>query len=312
MRTRFYALSILAASVLAACGGGGGDSPATPVVSAGPDLQKTVPAPTYTAGSGELEAWNVLQQARDACGFGLLQQDARLDAAAKGHANYLLLNKEFSHSETAGKQGFTGATPADRAKAQGFSGSVSEGIAYQMTAKLSMIGLLTAPYHALDLVTPTWKAAGLGKVYSELEQPDTLVVQPGAINVPQKFGAGVVANYPCESAQNVSASWFAEVPNPFPDLTGYKGTSIILMSDAGTTLTITNLSIIRESTGEVLSYRTLTKENDKNGYLTSNQYVAVPIAALNVGENYKVSYNGTLDGKPVFKTFTFKPSIQGA
>src|SRR4051812_39176785 len=91
---------------LTACGGGGGGgrdgaaaadpAPVAPVAKT-PDVPPVAPEAvgewptgTYAAGSAEQAAWNVLQASRSQCGFGVLEQDTRLDTASRAHAQYLL------------------------------------------------------------------------------------------------------------------------------------------------------------------------------------------------------------------------------
>jgi uncharacterized protein YkwD len=309
-------ISALLAAVLAGCGGGGGGDSGTggggttPTNPTGTDLQTSVPAPTYAAGSPELDAWNVLQQARDACGFGMLAQDTRLDAAAKAHANYLSLNNTMEHTETPGQPGFTGATPADRAKAQGFSGTyVSELLAFRASGRLSMEELLAVPYHLRNATDTGYRFVGFA---FKAGARNMLAVMPGRVDLQgQKLGKGVVANYPCENAQNVSNAWLGENPDPFPDLASqYKGTSIVLRADQGSNLTIANFSVTKVSTGGSITFRTITKQSDANSRFGSHEFVAVPVSALDVGETYSVTYSGDLDGVKVQKTFTFKPTIK--
>lgn len=49
-----------------------------------------------------------------------LVMDERLNQSTTNHANYMALNQVFSHYEEAGKPGFTGVTPVDRARYVGF------------------------------------------------------------------------------------------------------------------------------------------------------------------------------------------------
>ena len=108
----------------------------------------------------------------------------------------------------------------------------------------------------------------------------------------------------------MSARWGGENPDPFPDLTGYKGTPIILLSDSGSKLTVVNFSVIREATGQSEPFRTITKSNDLNKRFQDNEYAAVPIKALEYNETYRVTYSGTLNGAPIGKTFTFKTMVK--
>lgn len=261
-------MSALLAAVLVGCGGGGGGDNGgsnagnagngggtnagqtqPPSNTSGPDLQNVVPAPTYAAGSQEQAAWEVLNQARQACGFGMLAQDARLDAAAKAHAKYLDLNPALglaAHEENTGASGFTGKTSTDRARAQGYPYNAGESLAVPTKY---MTNLLATVYHGKHVLEPA-QHVGLGFTSGEW-----LAVETGN-RLYQKLGKGVVANYPCEGAKNVDATWGGEVPEPFADLAGaYKGTTIHLRSDVGSVLSITNLSIVRESSGQLASYR---------------------------------------------------------
>ena len=92
----------------------------------GSDLVTSVAPSTYRVGSVELGGWNALTDARWACGFGLLQQDTRLDAANTAHAGYQAQNTVlqnrivFSHFEESNLPGFSGVNPLERAWAQGW------------------------------------------------------------------------------------------------------------------------------------------------------------------------------------------------
>lgn len=113
-KTSTFALPLILSLNLVACGGGGGDSP-------------TAVTASYQSGQAELGAWNVLQEARTLCSFGVLTRNTKLDAAAFSHAKYLVdLSiatgvSTISHLETSGDPGFTGIYPWDRALYQGYN-----------------------------------------------------------------------------------------------------------------------------------------------------------------------------------------------
>lgn len=110
------------------CANGGSDYPTcTPPVTPG-NLQLSVPAPTYGAGSIELQTFNEWNELRKKMGLGLVKQDADLDRAAQAHANYMTLNKVFQHEEDPSKPGFTGVTPKDRSLAAGYGFGAGEGL----------------------------------------------------------------------------------------------------------------------------------------------------------------------------------------
>ena len=125
--------AMAAVTILSACGGGGSnDNTSFNGTAASPyrTLQTTVPAPSYTAGSRELAEFNTLNEQRAKCGFGLLANNEQLKFAAIDHVSYLA---EYAQKMTdAGlsahgqypqyPNGFTGATPLDRAKYRGYTG----------------------------------------------------------------------------------------------------------------------------------------------------------------------------------------------
>ena len=128
-RKLFSLLTAAAVSTLAACGGGGdgapSPAPATSTPSASSSVVASVPASTYAPGSEELAAFTLLNAERQRCGFGQLTQSAALDAAAKAHATYQIVNNIVSHFEnlSTNPTGFTGADAAARVVAQGYTGA---------------------------------------------------------------------------------------------------------------------------------------------------------------------------------------------
>ena len=128
------ALAALSCALIAACGGGGGGggaprATASAAVASGQaasdgaalpsTLVSAVPAASYAPWSEAQQAFALLNEERQRCGFGLLAQSAQLDAAAKAHADWQILNNQLSHREVPGTPGFTGVTPLDRVSAAG-------------------------------------------------------------------------------------------------------------------------------------------------------------------------------------------------
>ena len=119
MKTRnfFLLLTAVALAGLTACGGGGDAGPAAPAAAP----VNTASALPSAAGSEDLAAFTLLNAEREHCGFGKLAQNAQLDAAAKAHADYQVINSVISHLEVSGKPGFTGASPTNRIAAAGYA-----------------------------------------------------------------------------------------------------------------------------------------------------------------------------------------------
>ena len=158
------------------CGGGGGGSttqPTSQVVvqpvvtvqsSSISSIVTAVQPNTYAALSEEAFAFDLLNAERSRCGFGTLKANNQLNAAAKAHADYQLINNLNSHFENASlyPNGFTGADPNARVLLQGYTdaGLVGDEIT-RLNGISSKTGwgsrglryLLAAPYHLSGLVS---------------------------------------------------------------------------------------------------------------------------------------------------------------
>jgi uncharacterized protein YkwD len=276
--------ALAAAALLAACGGGGDQastSPSTPPGATTPapaapvvnnfEIQATVSAPTYAAGSWQEFAFNYLNDRRSRCGFGKLAQDPALDKAAQSHSEYLSrLFEEMGsnfvptlsmHEQIAGRPLYTGRWPWDRATAAGFTGEfVTEQIGLGYTTSDSatrlahvherMQSLLSAPYH-MDMMISYTRLVGLGmRTYTPAEnpsgeyRPEALVINPGWQRFRQSSTTDVLS-YPCEGTTDVSEGLYGEVPDPTngTGLTMPVGPAILVVSPYGTKLKITSASV---------------------------------------------------------------------
>lgn len=343
--------------MVAACGGGGGSAdpvaaaptptPAppnsgSPPAATNPDLVTVVQPATYAAGTAEKGAWDLLLSQRGACGFGLLNQDTRLDVASAAHANYLSQNTIDNpgtiftgHFEDRTRPYFYGVAPWDRAAAAGFPDSVTEIfsqisrnystaapapiVANEAMGAETMRRLIHTVYH---LSGAMWagRFGGMGianktGVFSETRTQNMFVVDALVSNEAdankQKLGTGVVASYPCDGLTGVGTTFIPaeESPNPFPDITSISavyGTPVYFKADAGSTLTVTSVEISNAADGAVQPHRVLDKASDQAGHLQSNEYFVVPTTALQNGARYTVTAAGTLNGSAFRKTFTFQ------
>jgi uncharacterized protein YkwD len=329
------------AGALTACGGGGGSSvtdtaakpPLAPVITA--NLVTSVPAPSYTAATEELTAFNLLNAERSHCGFGVLAQNTALDSAARGHADWQHLNHIVGHIQSVGDIGFTGVMPADRITAAGYStlgqfDSADE--YYSITATDAKSGkgsdgvrfLLNAPYHLRSLV------AGFREIgFSVRNAPDAgsatgsrVVVQADLANKTsdgkQLIGPNDVVSYPCEGTTGVNAALVNESPNPVPGrdlLVNPLGSSIYIAVREGQTLAITNASMIKVSTGSNVTLRnTITSANDPYApcasgcYKSHEAYIAAD-APLDTNAQYQVTVNGSNNGASFSRTFRFTTGL---
>ncbi len=126
-------------------------------------LVDEVAPPSYPEGSTERAVFDILNAARAKGNFGLLAQDARLDAAAAAHAGYLARNpvRGLTHGESADEPGFTGETPMARARAAGFSPATSLEVLSGGASVSGCLELLNTVYH-LSLLTIGATQVGIG------------------------------------------------------------------------------------------------------------------------------------------------------
>ena len=359
-------LTVALAATLAACGGGGSDSssPSTvpvgatppapapapgaaptpsPAPATNPDLVLSVTAPTYSTGSVERGAWSVLMDERAACGFGLVQQETRLDAANAAHAKVLAdlsIATKVSwggHGEDSTKPGFTGANALDRAIHQGFPSTASvdeivsadtalrsntsgaQFVPNEAQGASSMRRLMGTVYHLSGAMYPG-RLGGVGSARASTAYDSTTtfeVYRFGALiattdSNAQRLGSGVVATYPCVAAKHVSATFLpaTESPNPFPDVTSSSvvyGTPVYLKVDASSVLAVTSATITRVSDSSSVPVRQVTRASDPAAQVGANEFFMVPTAALVPGADYAVAVTGTVDNVMFTKNFTFMP-----
>ncbi|HWT20463.1 MAG TPA: CAP domain-containing protein [Variovorax sp.] len=282
----------------------------------------SVPAPTYAVGSEELAAFNLLNAERSRCGFGLLAQNAHLGIAAAGHANFQLVNNLVGHFQDDAKPAFTGVTPADRANAAGYGrGLVLDDFADATGAKANVLGptefapqgrgvaavrsLLSAPYHALDLLSPQLDV-GFSIMSSDLVGT-TANFGPRAITqiatgialgqFSQKPDGAAVQTYPCDGTTGTAYQLKNEQPNPVPgrDLsTAPVGQPIVVAVRVGQLLTISSATMVKKSDGSPVILRApMVRANDPNFLADPSRAIILPDRPLEANTDYNVTVEGT-------------------
>ena len=345
------ALLLTTVLALTACGGGGGGSSPAPSPSPAPApapgpapapdtapyaLQLTAPAPTYagTDDSGVMETatFNLLNTVRQGAGAGVLLQSTQLDTSARAHSNYLQLNPtEFSHNETAGRQGYTGDSPQARATAAGYTGAAAEEIVGLATltppnADGCVRTLLKTMYHMAGLIDG-YRDLGVG-YKRDVNGAGYCVLNLGYKGQKQYPAAGTVVTYPfdgqTDAAYNFSTS--AEFPRPPAVLTGYVGQpvlasmgSLALVTGDGTNKgTVTTFKITEKASGNIVpaivaapSSITVAAGIEKADDSANDQYyqrhhvLLVPKSPLLPNTGYTVTFAGTFNGVAHSKTWSF-------
>lgn len=306
--TRLAAAASLTA-LLAACGGGGGETSTTPAVPPISSRLVEVPAQTtatnaHPLGSQEAEAFARLNRARTECGFGALQQDARLDKAADNHAKYMIAERmNAGHvQDNLANPFFTGREAEDRAtytgyrNATGSNAFVSEGIdpgpgtSRSFNNAHRIAGLLNAPYHALDLLAPyqhsgigiQWPdKAGFPDRYAGTQDHDQVLVATfgsqknanGQITI-QSMPTNDVLTWPCSATtEKIVRRFTGEYPDPFNNTRNYftnpVGTPFYVAARHGSGLRVTTAKLTHIATGKVVPLLP-TRHSDTDFYPGTN------------------------------------------
>ncbi len=309
------------------------------------DLVANVAPASYTGNYAAEKAavFSLLNTYRSQCGFGMLAQNSLLDQAAQNHAEYSRIAQQ-GHSESSGVAGFTGVTPEDRVTAMGYSwGSVREilsiqvwgsGVAgnvtndlvsvTQLSATANLKGLLNAPYHLAAAMSLN-RDVGVGLHNSG---DASVSIKPLNINIAtqlntplQHIASNAIATFPCNGTTGLEPVFASEEPDPFPDtnrnVTPY-GQPVYVMTAVGSTVSLDGVrSTITPRGGVALPTRLLTRANDPNARLSSNQVFLVPTTRLADNTTYDVVLNGTLstlvtDANPTgswSRSFTFYTGV---
>lgn len=277
-------------------------------------LLSATPATASNYSGEAAAAFSRINQERNQCGFGLLAQNASIDAAATAHANYSY-GPGDAHTETPGRSGFTGVHSWDRMLSKGYPGlSYGGGMGEVMSygrGDYAVRLLLSGPYH-LSAMVGSYRDIGFG-YQSNAQIPDValLVVDLGSTAAvgPHLMGAGEIKTYPCDGATGVNRQLKGETPNPVPgrDLnTSPIGTPVFVQARDGQTLNITASAMTKVSTGAQVAMRMPTvSTNDPNRLLAKNTGYVAPDAALEANTQYRVTVTGTNNGSPFTRTFTF-------
>jgi VCBS repeat-containing protein len=290
-------------------------------------LVSSVPAPVYPAtdqfAADKVAVFNRLNDDRSLCGFGKVSQNALLDKAAQAHADYIALNKlSPTHYEVQGQPNFTGVDPGARVVAAGYSYASGDEILSQqvwgsffagtnisiseLSATNNLRTLQSSVYHLAGAVgSKTEFGIGVSKfaqnangtAYTKTLNID-FGVPTGSASLGQQIPTDSLSTFPCDGVVGVNPTFGAESPDPFPnvnrDFNPY-GQPIYLMSSFGTALVLSSGSVALRG-GAGVPVTVLTKDNDPQKRLTTNQVFVVPTQRLADNSTYDVVLIGTNTG----------------
>jgi uncharacterized protein YkwD len=303
--------SILTASLLslllAACGGGGGSNEENVTQSSVQD-PVTEPNAPGTAGNMATDGFNWFNFRRQQIGLAAVTRNGIIDAAAQGHSDYQKVNDTITHDQTPGNAGFTGATVSDRLQAAGYrfnAPNYAYGEVISATGHTSGFtaaeSLITAIYHRYVIFEPQFKEAG--SATATVPSGYTYFTTNFAVNgLGLGLGSGGFVTYPFANQQNVQRNFFSdqEIPDPMPDQNEV-GYPVSVHTDIEKTLTVQSFTLRRN--GTPVDVRLLSNANDPQTPRSAASIV--PISVLAGGTTYEAQFNGTVDGVPVSRTWTF-------
>jgi uncharacterized protein YkwD len=289
----------VAALALAACGGGGGGSSSPPAANAPLTPITQDPGAPALTGSIAVDGRNWINFRRTQMGLPVVAQNAQIDNAAQGHSEYQRING-ITHTQDPTKQGFTGATLADRLNAAGWTvPSVGFAIGEVISATSSNNGafmaeeLITAIYHRFVIFQPMFKEIGTGSAATSAGYA-YFTADFGARN---GWGAGIAPNtvavWPFAGQTGVPINFFSdyEEPDPVPD-TGVNevGYPISVEGNLDLVLTVQEFSV-RPRGGSNLNVRLLAPGS--NVEVPDYAAAIIPMARLAGATTYDVTFIGT-------------------
>lgn len=274
---------------------------------AGTDSGPVVPAgPVYGAkcssmSDGDTKAWEEIAVVRGKLGMGALDCNDAITKAAFGHSSYIVQNGgALTHTQTAGKPGFTGVNFWDRMKAAGFTGpgsamfEVVHSLSDPHGAILGEGGWINTLYHRIPFVSYGAKGYGFGAS----TKASTIDFSSGGA----KPAAGALATWPVDGDTAIWTTFrcASEVPNPLPGQT-FAGYPISLTASGA--LAITEHTV--EGDAGALDHVLLMKGKDSTGLIPADQVYLIPKAPLKASTKYTVKIAGTSGGAAFSKTWVF-------
>ena len=245
--------------------------------------------PTATQPDARSDAASMLRVHNDlraAIGAPAVRGDDRVTAAAQHHAEYLARNNTIGHDETAGADGFTGATVRDRLAAQGYNDATASEVATSFGSGVEGVrSLWLLPYHRLGLMHPQAIVAGWG--HAEVGGRSTTV---GVIVYDFGAQAPDVVRAPA-AGQRVQPSWDGdESPDVLPaGASRPVGYAVMLVASGAKTVDLRSARITDES-GRDVPHHVVPQIYERD-------YVAiVPAQPLSASARYRVRLELTIAG----------------
>lgn len=294
--------------LLFACGGGDDGNTSRRQVQQDRDLVSEPGAPTQV-GNTATDGFNWFNYRRQQAGLSMMNRNALLDTAARGHSIYQRDNNDISHAQEVGKPSFTGATLGDRLEAAGYrfqqaSFAFGEVIsaATNPSGFIAADALMTAIYHRFVILEPVFTQAGTGS--STAPGGFTwLTANFTADGLSAGLGPGRFITWPADSQTRVPALFLtdSEIPDPLPGQNA-AGYPISIHADITSRINVQQFTL-RQPGGQILPANLLTSDNDSN--TQSSVAALIPLDVLLPSTRYEARFIGSVDGVPVDHAWQF-------
>ena len=294
---------------LSACGGGSSSS--NPPANTGTgNIPVEAGAPQVT-GDLASDSVNWFNFRRQQIGLAVLKRNSVIDVAAQNHSLYQKLNNSVTHTEIAGRAGFTGADALARMNQVGYSFSPLFAYAYgeviSGSSATTGVGhaeeLITAVYHRFVIFEPMFKEIGCGAATAT--NAFTYITTNFAAN--NGFGTGIgkgkIVTYPYANQKQISSIFYSdeESPDPVPNQNAV-GFPISVHADITANLTVQQFTV-QQHAGVAMPVRLLSKATDPE--TPSSAAAIIPLNILAAGTLYDVQFIGNVDGVPVSQAWSF-------
>jgi len=254
----------------------------------------------------------------------------------QAHANYLVSNKESSHSEIEGHPNFTGIRPLDRAFYAGYNASyVSENLSGKNTnAQSSVDGLFSAIYHRFGFLNPSIDEIGVGVTQDKKNSQNSAfvyVMGNSELNrlcsvesfngfgkyvykvcrekehriAEKKFRKAQIYNkqnnpkiilYPYDGQSEVPPAFYSEIPDPLPNHEVSGFPISIEFNDYFFKDVRINSFKLFKDNEEVLNVLLMDAQNDPHMRFTDKQFALFPLERLEYDTTYRVVVDYTTKG----------------
>ncbi|MDO5045509.1 CAP domain-containing protein [Campylobacter sp.] len=289
----------------------------------------------------EGSALGYLNDYRRGSGLFSLKLNENLSVASKNHAEYSLAHKYMGHDESSALAKFTGATPAERAKAAGYgSMHVLENIAYKGDFAASIDGLFSAIYHRFAFLNFSINEAGFANASDD--KFSAYVFLMGNSEVDKFCKRGVSDNGSGRFYTNVCADknvkikdsrlegflksskqyvkfpdklavipyFSGEVPDPYPECKITSNPVSIEFNESLKDIKFVDFEIYKGEE-KLRNLKILDQKSDINGKFSAHQFAAFSKEVFEFNTSYTAVFSYTQENEPKqirwdFKTRTLK------